>query len=96
MQVQIFVLCSHLGKMMKNSVHPIIIGYWNKGGNTDAVHCHFDEGENASNAFCIEREKERPLPKDLLAHIIKHFTFEYQWVLDITNSKGEEKIHMWS
>ena len=73
---------------MKNSVHPIVIGYWSKG-KTEAL-CHFDGHDNSSSAFCFEREENRFLPKEVLRHIVKHFSLELQWVLDVTNSKGNK------
>lgn len=73
---------------MSNSVQHIRIGHWSKDGEITEGHCHFTEEEDASNAFCFEEEKGKRVPTALIGHIVQHFSYEGQWVLDLTFSKG--------
>ncbi|KXJ07828.1 hypothetical protein AC249_AIPGENE13527 [Exaiptasia diaphana] len=75
------------GQMMVNCVKTISISHWSKDNTLSDANCHFKAGESGSNAFCFEEEREGRLPKSLSTHIIKHFSYEGQWVLDLTQSK---------
>lgn len=73
---------------MKNSLQPILFGHWAKDGAMSEKHCHFSKDECCNNTFCFEETAESLLPKSLIMHILKHFSYEGQWVLDLTESKG--------
>ena len=45
-------------------------------------------GQNASNVFPCEEEKEKILPVGLFKFFVDLFSFPGQWILDMTRSKG--------
>lgn len=78
------------GHLLKNSLKPLVIGHWASSGVIDEGCCNL-QGENASNVFPCKGISSEPaiIPVELAATIIRMFSFEGQWVLDLTRSNGE-------
>ena len=78
------------GYLLKNSLKPLVIGHWASSGVIDEGCCNL-QGENASNVFPCKGISSEPaiIPVELAATIIRMFSFEGKWVLDLTRSNGE-------
>ncbi|XP_020608741.1 uncharacterized protein LOC110047340 [Orbicella faveolata] len=65
----------------------LLIGHWVAEGQVTGGCCQL-QNANASNVFsCIGVDKGR-IPVELVATIIEKFSFEGQWVLNLTNAIG--------
>jgi len=66
----------------------LLIGHWVAEGQVTGGCCQL-QNANASNVFsCIGVDKGR-IPVELVATIIEKFSFEGQWVLNLTNAIGK-------
>ena len=77
-----------IGHLLQNSLTPLLIGHWVAEGQVTARSCNFLDA-NASNVFLCKGGDEGKIPLELAATIMKKFSFEGQWVLDLTCSNGE-------
>ncbi|XP_015747973.1 PREDICTED: uncharacterized protein LOC107327744 [Acropora digitifera] len=65
----------------------MFIGHWVAEGQVTGRSCNLEEG-NASNVFPCKGGDASRIPVELAATLIAKFSFEGQWVLDLTSSNG--------
>jgi len=75
------------GHLLQNSLTPLLIGHWVAEGQVTGRCCQL-QNTNASNVFPCEGVDTGRIPVELVATIIEKFSFEGQWVLDLTNTVG--------
>ena len=78
------------GHLLQNSLTEILICHWTASNVVGPESSNL--GEDASNVFaCLGVDNgavTSTLPADLVSEIIKRFSFEGNWILDLTRSKG--------
>jgi len=83
-----YLFCT--GHLLQNSLTEILICHWT-ASNVVGPECS-NLVEDASNVFACPGVDDRAvtytLPADLISAIIKRFSFEGNWILDLTRSKG--------
>jgi len=83
-----YIFCT--GHLLQNSLTEILICHWT-ASNVVGPECS-NLVEDASNVFACPGVDDRAvtytLPADLISAIIKRFSFEGNWILDLTRSKG--------
>nr|KAJ7387581.1 hypothetical protein OS493_000915 [Desmophyllum pertusum] len=77
------------GHLLQNSLTTMLIGHWASNNIIDAESCNL-LGKNASNVFSCKGSYERgnDLPVELISLLMDRFSFEGQWVLDLTKSNA--------
>lgn len=74
------------GFLLHNSLKPILIGHWVSSGIVDEGSCNFST--NASNVFPSKGESADIIPVGIASALVRMFSFEGQWILDLTRSSG--------
>lgn len=76
------------GHLLQNSLTPLLIGHWVAEGQVTGRCCQL-QNVNASNVFSCKGVDTGRIPVELVATIVEKFSFEGQYVLDLTNSIGK-------
>jgi len=76
------------GHLLENSLTPLLIGHWVAEGQVTGRCCQL-QNTNASNVFPCKGVDTGRILVELVATIIEKFSFEGQWVLDLTNTVGK-------
>ena len=74
-----------IGHLLQNSLMSILIGHWVAEGAVTERNCNLQ----ATNVFACKGGDEEKIPLELATTLIEKFSFEGQWVLDLTSSNGE-------
>ena len=78
------------GHLLQNSLTPLLIGHWVAEGQRQVTgRCYQLQNTNASNVFPCEGVDTGRIPMELVATITEKFSFDGQWVLDLTNTVGK-------
>jgi hypothetical protein len=67
----------------------ILVGHWSVDGAMAHGSCHFDNGEVATNVMSVDAARDGSISTDLLDVLIRHFSYQEEWVFGMNIPPGE-------
>ena len=78
-----------LGPVLENCLHHVFIGQWCRTGTLPEDTCCLAD---ATNVYQAASAGDGVLPATLLPQFAMQYSFQDNWVLDMSNSKGENEV----